>query len=171
MQGIRVIAKSYILENLKSLDYRYKKARSAKEALFCSKLAILELCGWIEESMDDVIRRCANKKLENHVNRKYCENQIIGKNYGFDYPNFRSMLIRLMGLVAVEALEKKVDATKCATLKATLHSLKRTRDSEAHTHIKGRTRTLNAPSLTIAHFYSLYEGLQEFELKIRNAKL
>ena len=167
-----MITKSYILENLKSLDYKYKKARSAKEALFCSKLAILELCGWIEESMDDVIRRCANKKLENHVNRKYCENQIIGKNYGFDYSkNFRSMLIRLMGLVAVEALERKVDAKKCATLKATLSSLKRTRDSEAHTHIKGRTRTLNAPSVTIAYFHILYEGLQEFELKIRKAKL
>lgn len=165
-----MIAKSYILENLKSLDYRYRKARSAKEALFCSKLAILELCGWIEESMDDVIRRCANRKLENNDNRKYCETDIIGKNYGFDYLSFRSMLIRLMGLVAVEALERKVDARKYATLKATLSSLKQTRNSEAHTHIKGGTRTLNAPSLTIAHFHLLYDGLQEFELKIRKAR-
>ena len=29
----------------------------AKESLFCSKLTIMELCGWVEESMDDVVLR------------------------------------------------------------------------------------------------------------------
>ena len=61
-----MVAKNSILPgNLRSLDYRYRRAHSAlKEALFCSKLAILELCGWIEESMDDMVRRCATEALE-----------------------------------------------------------------------------------------------------------
>jgi hypothetical protein len=167
-----VIAKSYILENLRSLDYRYRKANSAKEALFCSKLAILELCGWIEESMDDVVRRCAIKHLKEQDNRAYCDRDIIRKNYGFDYhSNFRLMLIRLMGLVAVEKLEKKVDQSVHASMTAALSALKTIRNAEAHTHLKGATRILNAPSVTVGQFHTLYAGLTEFEREIRRMKL
>lgn len=166
-----MISKSYILENLRSLEFRYRRARSAKEALFCSKLAILELCGWIEESMDDVVRRCATRHLEVQTNRDFCESQIIQRNFGFNYErNFRTMLIGLLGLVAVESLEKKVDQAKYASMKATLSSLKTVRDSEAHTHLKS-ARTLNAPSVTMSQFKTLYEGLTEFERKIKLMKL
>jgi hypothetical protein len=167
-----VIAKSYILENLRSLDYRFRNAHSAKEALFCSKLAILELCGWIEESMDDVVRRCATRHLNEQDNRDFCDREIIRKNYGFDYHvNFRLMLIRLMGLIAVEKLEKKVDQSVYASMTAALSSLKAIRNAEAHTHLKGTTRTLNAPSVTVGQFHTLYQGLTEFERKIKHMKL
>lgn len=167
-----MIAKSYILENLRSLDYRYRKARSAKEALFCSKLAILELCGWIEESMDDVVRRCATRHLNEQDNRDFCENQIIRKNYGFDYHlNFRSMLTRLIGLVAVEKLEKKVDQNIHVNMTAALSSLKTIRNAAAHTHLKGTARILNAPSVTVGQFHALYAGLTELESKIKRIKL
>jgi hypothetical protein len=167
-----VIAKSYILENLRSLDYRYRKARSAKEALFCSKLAILELCGWIEESMDEVVRGCAHKHLKEPENRTFCEGQIIRRNYGFDYQgNFRTMLMRLMGLVAVEKLERRVNQPLYASMAAALSSLKALRDAEAHTHLKGKTRNLNAPSVTIAQFQPIYDGLLEFEREIKRMRL
>ena len=167
-----MIAKSYILENLRSLDFRYRKAHSAKEALFCSKLSILELCGWIEESMDDVVRRCATRHLQEQDNRDFCEREIIRKNYSFDYHlNFRSMLIRLMGLVAVEKLEKKVDPNIHASMMAALSSLKTIRNAEAHTHLKGTTRILNAPSVTVGQFHTLYVGLTEFEREIRRMRL
>jgi hypothetical protein len=167
-----VVAKNSILGNLRSLDYRYRRAHSAKEALFCSKLAILELCGWIEESMDDMVRRCATKHLKDQSNRDFCEKEIIRKNYGFDYhANFRAMLIRLMGLVAVEQLEKKVDQKISASMTATLSSLKTLRNAEAHTHLKGTTRILNAPSVTVGQFQPLYDGLIEFEREIRRMKL
>jgi hypothetical protein len=166
-----VIAKSYILENLRSLDYRYRNARSAKEALFCSKLAILELCGWIEESMDIVVRTCAKMHLKEPANLTICEGQIIGKNYGFDYQgNFRNMLMRLAGLVAVEKLEKNIDPAIHASMTAALTSLKALRNTEAHTHLKGKTRTLNAPSVTIAQFQPIYEGLIEFDRQMRQLR-
>ena len=56
-----MIARTYILDNLNKLDVRYRKAATLKDSLFYSKLAVLELCGWIEESMDDVILRCARR--------------------------------------------------------------------------------------------------------------
>jgi hypothetical protein len=164
-----VIAKSYILNNLYSLDSRYQNANSAKEALFCSKLAILELSGWVEESMDDIVLRCAMRRLKESSNRQYCRSQIVNRTYGFDYQNnFRFMLIRLLGLISVENLERKVNQTKYSRMTAALTSLKAIRDSEAHTHLKGTTRTLNAPSATIAQFTPVYEGLIEFDRVLRN---
>lgn len=167
-----MIAKSYILTNLKALDWRYKRSTSSKELLFFSKLAILELCGWIEESMDDIIRKCAKRHLRKQSNQKYVEIEIIKRNYGFDYQrHFRNMLVRMVGLISVERIERRVDQTKRSNLEATLSVLKTIRDSEAHTHIKGVTRTINSPSITIMHFYLVYDGLKEFDRVIRNTSL
>ena len=55
------------------------------------------------------------------------------------------MLIRLIGLISVERLETQVDQAKHVTLKSTLGTLKTVRDTVAHTHLKGVTRTLDAP--------------------------
>jgi hypothetical protein len=102
-----MIAKTQIVQTLQSLDARYQTAGSAEEAQWFAKLAIIELCGWIEESMDEVIRRCSKRHLRVAANQAMCQDDIIGKTYGFEYKkHFRSMLIRLLGLVAVEQLEQ-----------------------------------------------------------------
>ncbi len=149
----------------------YKNSGSAKEALFCSKLAILELCGWIEESMDDVILRCASRHLKVSANSDYVQQQIVRRTYGFDYKtHFRKMLIQLVGIINVEKLEKNVDSTKQLKLKAVLSALKTARDSEAHTHIKGVTKSINAPSVTLSQFPTIYDGLTAFDEAIRKTK-
>ena len=166
-----MIAKSYILENLKTLDRSYAKASSARKSLFYSKLAILELCGWIEESMDDVILRCAHRHLKNNANVKFVSKEIVQRTSGFDYErHFRWMLIQLLGLINVEKIEKSVDQKKHIQLKATLKALKTVRDSEAHTHIKGVTRSINAPSATLNQFPALYNGLMEYDRAIGNTR-
>ena len=166
-----MIARSYITKNLASINRSFLRASSHQESLFFSKLAILELCGWIEESMDDIVMRCAIRHLRESSNRKYCEDEFIGRTYGFDYhKHFRFMLIRLLGLVNVELIEAKVDRTKRDRLKAALSILKTQRDTEAHTHVKGVARTINAPSVTIAQFSALYEGLGEFDRVIRRRR-
>ena len=63
-RGTEVIARSYITSNLEAISQGYLKASSQSEAFYLSKLAILELCGWIEESMDDVVLRCRGPTLE-----------------------------------------------------------------------------------------------------------
>ena len=166
-----MIARSYILANLGSLDRKYKKATSKRESLFYSKLAVLELCGWIEESMDDVVLRCARRHLKNQANFTYVQNEIVKRTYGFDYQqHFRRMLIQLLGVINVERIEKSVDQNKQLKLTATLNALKTVRNAEAHTHIKGVTRQINAPSVTLGQFSALYEGLVEFEATLRQSK-
>ena len=65
-----MIAKSYILKNLKALDKHFINTNSSKDSLFYSKLALLELCGWIEESIGYIVLRCADRKLNDNKNKK-----------------------------------------------------------------------------------------------------
>lgn len=167
-----MLAKTYILHNLNALNQKYNKATKLKDSLFFSKLAILELCGWIEESMDDLVRRCAKQKLKEQDNINYVNTVVIKKTYGFEYQkNFRQMLIKLIGLINVERIERKMDAGKFQRLQSTLSALKTARDAEAHTHIKGITRNINAPSITLRQFNDVYDGLAEVDKVIRAAKL
>jgi hypothetical protein len=166
-----MIARSYILENLRMLDAKYRKAATLKESLFYSKLAVLELCGWIEESMDDVVIKCARRHLKDHKNLKFIESQVVEKTYGFDYHvHFRQMLIKTLGIINVERIEKNVDEGKRTKLVATLVVLKEARNPEAHTHIKGTTRRINAPSVTLNQFADVYDGLIAIDSFLRSTK-
>jgi len=165
-----MIAKTSIFQNLKRLNNLYNKSKNVKQSLFFSKLAILELCGWIEESMDDIVHRFSMRNLRDASNKNYVENFIIKRTYGFEYDrHFREMLISLIGIIYVEKLERKVNRTKFQNLKGTLESLKTYRDMEAHTHIKGITKRLDAPSAIISKFFIIYDGLKDFEENLKKA--
>lgn len=162
-----MIGKSSILSNLSIINRLFNKTLSPKEALFYSKLAILELCGWIEEAMDDIVKNCANRKLRNSNNIGSLK-EIIKKVHGFDYHNnFRKMLMQVIGLIRLETIESRVDQTKLQHMQAALGALKGQRDDVAHTHIKGITLRIDAPSVTKQKFMDVYEGLKNFEHKLK----
>ena len=121
--------------------------------------------------MDDVVRRCAQKRLKVIANRKFVEETVIKKTYAFEYARFRLMIIHVVGLINVERIEKKIDPRTMSQFDATLKALKKARDAEAHTHLKGVTRIVNAPSFTIAQFSDVYEGLRCMEQLLKTAKL
>lgn len=128
------------------------------------------MCGWIEESMDDIVLRCATRHLKNISNKEYVRKQIVRRTHGFDYDyHFRRMLIQLLGIINVENIEKSVDNSKQAQLKAILSTLKSEKDPEAHTHIKGVTRSINAPSVTLSQFPAIFDGLIEYDQVIRKS--
>lgn len=166
-----MIAKTYIQENLRQLDTAYRKSQSPKHGLYFAKLAILELCGWIEVSMDDIVLKHCSRCIFDSNNTKYVEKQIVGRTSGFDYDvNFRGMLIRLVGIVTCEIIESAVDSTIDTKFKAHLHSLKTARNSLAHTYVKGKPGavSIDAPSVTKARFPDLYEGLREYETVLKS---
>jgi|SRR5690606_4633149 len=169
---IFMIAKSYIESNLKQLDRLYGSAGTQKKELYYSKLAILELCGWLEESMDDVVQKCANRALKEANNRSYVTEKIIKPTYGFEYEkHFKKMLISVVGLVTIEKVESKVDPLVYARFISALGNLKVARNKEAHTHIKGVMRTIDAPSVTLRNFQYVHDGLKAFDSQLRTMGL
>ena len=162
-----MVSKTSILENLGRMSTLFSKTSNPKEALFYSKLAILELCGWIEESMDDIVKNYANRKLRNNDNLKFVKG-VIKNVHSFDYHNdFRKMLIPVIGLIRLEMLESKVDQTKLDLMIAALNTLKTQRNPLAHTHIKGATLTIDAPSKTKQQVMYVYEGLKSIEHELK----
>jgi len=162
-----MISRTYIQANLRTLDHSYRKTSNSKHAYYFSKLAILELCGWIEMSMDDVIQRHCDRKISDSVNDKYVEREVIRKTYGFDYDkHFRQMLIKLTGIVTVEKIEKSIDVTVHALFKSQLTSLNTVRNSLAHTYTK-QVGVIDAPSVTKARLQPIYDGLKAYDDKLR----
>lgn len=164
-----MISKSYIQQTLNELDKLYAESTSQKKTIYFSKLALIELCGWVEVTIDDMLLRCAKRKLKE---KSFVENYegLIDKNYGFQYlTNVRPLLIELLGLVGVEKIEKKLEKKAHITLlKTSLGNIKTSRNEAAHTYIKGVTRKFNAPSLTIGDFGRISNALEILDSELKN---
>ena len=165
----KVVVKKHILETIEKLDRLYNGAPST-EAIYYSKLAIIELCGWIEFSMDEIAQHFANRKIKTTIYRDIF-NGFKNKTYGFDYKtNFRKMLYQTVGLHNMESIEVKLERTGQITLLTSeLKNLKTLRDHAAHTYI-GATTTYQAPSVTKAQLLRIYPILKEIGKEIRTVK-
>ncbi|MBW9063833.1 hypothetical protein JNB71_10920 [Rhizobium herbae] len=164
-----MVVKKHIEENLTHLDQAYRREPDVKKATYFSKLAILELCGWIELSMDGIILGHCARKVRLPANTRLIEDH-VKRTYGFDYErHFRKMLINLVGVVACENVEASVNAAAKARLEAQLRTLKTVRDGLAHTYLQGPAPivALDAPSATKARLGDIYYGLKEFQRALR----
>ena len=167
-----MVNKSAIARNLGEINSRYNKSRGPRDPLYFSKLALIELCGWIEVTMDSIVSYCAKRHLREAKNLEFVQERVIQKTYSFAYEShFRAMLMSVVGLVNLEELEGMLEPTKFHVMKSSLGTLKQQRDQEAHTYIVGTTPTLAAPSVIIGHFQKVYDGLKDVELCIRRLKM
>jgi len=163
-----MIAKKDIVRNLTLIDKLFRNCKNSRREQLYSKLAILELCGWIEESMDDIVRTYAYRHLLIQRNRDFVNGSVIQRTHGFDYKNnFRRMLIQILGIVELEKFEQSLDPQNFAKMEAALDTLKTCRDAKAHTYTTGTTQRLDAPSATIGRFEEVYKGLKDIEKKLR----
>jgi len=163
-----MISKTRIIKELKKIETLYDKASYARNAdlrNFYSKLALLEFCGWIEQSIDNITSRI-KKKLKKNENIQYVES-IIKQTSSFTYDkHFRKTLIKTFGIFNVEQIEKKIDVNKKDQLRISLNNLKKIRDDHAHTYVYGTTAKFWAPSYTVSFFNKVYDGLREFEKQL-----
>ncbi|MDJ0734184.1 MAG: HEPN domain-containing protein [Nostocaceae cyanobacterium] len=165
------ITKGKILKTIDDLDHLYNQTTNPNLQKYYSKLALIELCGWIELSMDDIILKCAKRCLKKTLHIKKIE-QEVKRNSAFDYENnFRELLIKIIGLINFEKLEKNVKPVSLATLKPKLDSIKRLRNSHAHTYLKNCTQVLNAPSVTKRDCLDIFNALKDYEKTLKRLKL
>ncbi len=163
-----MISKSYINNTLKKLDTLYSNSRNLRETEFYAKLAIVELCGWVEVSFDDILIWYINKKISKR-DIKFCKDEIIKMNNGFHYKkNIRPMFSRIIGLKKLEIIENKINKNgDMDQLKTILGNLKVNRDKAAHNYIKNITRSFDAPSRLYQEFMTLFRIMERIESEIR----
>lgn len=162
-----MIAYSYIEKNIRELVTRYNKARTIKEANYYSKVAVLELCGWIEMSIDDLIDRVAARlittpKLHKRVMEK------IKKTYGFEFEkHFQTLIVEIIGVYGLEKIQANINPQVLANFISELTILKEKRNSLAHTYTKGITQNYDAPSITLSRLHLISAGMREYDAALK----
>lgn len=168
-----MIPVTYIERNTKSLTTCFNNSTRPLMTLLYAKLVIIEVGGWVEMSMDDLVER-AGKSLKMSTNILHLEREIIRSNYGFDYErNFRPMLTKAIGLVSLEKLEGRLDTAKQTKMKAALTLLKQARNTVAHTYVKNPAggAIIAGPSVAMSYFRDIYDGLKNIEANMKKLKL
>ena len=161
-------AKGPIEALIKELEKLYDAPADPNHKDFYSKLALIELCGWLEITMDEIIKTYSDNKLLDLKNKEEVEGKVIEKTYGCDYKDhFRPMLIRLVGLKGIEILETELKSQAVfQILVSQLGSLWTLRCKVAHTTIIGVTLTYQAPSAMKKYLDSLYPILTTLEVEL-----
>lgn len=163
-----MIAKQPIENLLKELQKLYDNPVDPVHKDYYSKLALLELCGWLELVIDDIALTYARARIADIKNVELLEKEIVGKTFGCDYKsNFRPMLIKIIGLTNVEKFENSLTTLGVfQILVSQLGSLSSLRNPAAHTSMAGVMPTFHAPSTMTNYLNSLHPILATLETEL-----
>ena len=161
-------SKSYIKRNLKSLVHKYENSTTLTEKSYFSKLAIIELCGWIEVSMDEMLEKHGKKLLSKNFS---IYKEKLDQTYGFTKKrHLDPLIIHLIGLRGYERLMKSCDEIIMQKRSSDLGTLKTKRDDLAHAYIKAFTNTYDSPQKTLSTFHSIANGLDHLDDKLTDLR-
>lgn len=146
-------------------DLYNASSQNAEDQILYSKGALMELCGWIEDSMDSIALRAVKGLLETAPYK-----QISGSNvsnvYGFEYKKyFRPMMISQIGVSDMELLEKSMGAD-VDVLKAKLESFIQYRGCAAHSAKTPSMGAFNDPSVILGDLAVIYPILRRLYSKV-----
>lgn len=159
-----------IKETLEWLEKRYNEVQEDTEqetaiqkARIYSKMAILELSGWVEESNDKLVLDIANERLTDEHARKRYQNK-VNKVMGFRYKShFLRLIDSAIGVIKRELIEIEMDVATLQNFKNSLHALSESRDQLAHTFSHGTQEAVEGVNLTKRHFERIRNGLQAYK--------
>jgi hypothetical protein len=156
-----------VLQTLQEIDLWFNDPNlDGDKTKLLSKLAVLELCGWIEEEFDRLISVAENSKLGDP---QWLESHIKNTN-GFHYlKHWTKMFHGLYGVVFLRRIEAEMESRHPGDLdrlKQSLANLWIQRCKFAHANLSANINSLptfKAPSWVIGEYYSVQSILSEYE--------
>jgi hypothetical protein len=132
-----------------------------------SKLAVLELCGWIEGEQDRQVLLAQSSTL---IDEDWVKLNVIQKNFGFTYgEHFRVMMCKIFGELLVRRVEfenERAFPGSLDQLKSLLGTLWKLRCDYAHADVVANVasqKTFNAPSWAINQHRIVAKLLNQYE--------
>lgn len=156
-----------IYGTLSKLDREYNLKQSDPDfqmPVLISKLAVLELCGWIEMSLDQVLNDYISKlSLNDDIKKKL--DAIIKHNHGFSFDNnIFPLFCGVLGVKMVADLFDSMTDRDYQNLKTVTDNYSKHRNQAAHTDTpNGTTRTYDAPSLVIQAYNQIKPAVVKME--------
>jgi hypothetical protein len=80
-----MVSSASVRQNFAVLSKAYDNAVDPKLKLFYAKLALLEVCGWIEETIDTLVLRHAKHCLSSANEYDKFKKEVVDRQYGFSY--------------------------------------------------------------------------------------
>lgn len=161
-----------IEDSLRTLVAWYDEpSRGNDRPKLLSKLALLELCGWIEETFDDLIRGIDSATINDN---KWVSECVIKKTNGFTYTShLRPMLVNLLGEILTRRVEDEMELNHNGDLdrmKSLLGTLWEKRCNLAHADVGANVASqvkFDAPSWTINQYRILKKLTSSLETSIQ----
>ncbi len=164
------LSKRKIKHNLKQLNILYNQEMSSHSAnaslhmTFYSKLALIEYCGWLEVTIDILIRRIVSRINDTQLIKVGEES--IKSNYGFSYQrHFRDLLIRSLGLQKTEKLLSRLrHSGDLVILESKLNTFKNLRNEAAHNYFDG-VGSYNSPNfyiIEVDNIFPIFQKIQKY---------
>ena len=157
-------------ETLRSLDRWFNEpSEGGDRPKLLSKLALLELCGWLEGSFDALILSVNDLSLKDAA----WTTTMSAKVSGFDYEkHFRGMLVTLVGEVTARKVERAMEDSNPGDLdrlRQQLGALWKKRCNIAHSdmvaNIASQT-TFDAPSWAINQHRVIAKLLEKYKVTL-----
>jgi hypothetical protein len=130
----------------------HQTAEDPEEAVAFAKLAVLEFCGWVEMTIDDIAREAVRGSLPTEGDRRHLET-LIKNISGFDYEqHVAPIFVASVGSVKFSAIEQTMMKDGILDrFKLILNSrdFKTMRNRAAHTFNDGVQRNFDAPSTVL----------------------
>jgi hypothetical protein len=153
---------------LKVLDAWYNEpTQGSDRPKLISKLAALELCGWIEGELDRLVIVAETGRL-NHLD--WVKSDILKRNAGFTYAeHLRPMLCKLVGEIFARRIEQQMEATypgELDQLRSSLGTLWKLRCNFAHADVVANVaaqQTFEAPSWFLNQHRLIKKFLTHYE--------
>jgi hypothetical protein len=137
-----------------------------ERAQLLSKLAVLELCGWLEGFFDSVVMEVDSATI---ADSDWVAKSVLASVHGFDYvKHLRPMLKHLLGEIVLRRVESRLEGASPGDLdrlKGLLALLWKTRCEFAHSDLVtniASQRTFNAPSWSRTQLSSLQALMSEY---------
>lgn len=164
-----------VAATLKQLDEWYNKssAQIGDRPQLLSKLALLELCGWIEGEFDRLILKAEGGRLRDP---EWLTRDVVDKTSGFTYSNhLRRMFSNVFGELFVQRIENEMEATFPGELERfniILKELWIRRCSFAHADFAANVaaqRVFDAPSWCRGQLATVTQLITEFDAAMTSA--
>lgn len=173
----RTVAENTIKVNLAIIEARFEEAMASAQLLqgstlaaMFSKLAILEVGGWIEQTVDSMLYYYVNATVPNRQIQKTVKEQVIDTVYGFRYASdLKPLFMKVLGADKFQYIEQKLKRKGMdQILLNCIATLNRGRNAAAHTYWhRSVQQKFDAPSVTCKLFNDMLPIVIEIDKCIK----